>query len=307
MIVPNRLVDYAPQRDANETLARIPQRTFGDTGWVTLALKNCAEHLAPAIRSGKSHRIANAVRAIAHAPTLEQIDDVVGVACDTVLSEAYAIRDTRLVSNVATARTVIDTVIADLRGQTEREAIAPFLLRETVDAYVQLTALIDQRLAERLDAVGRLAGRIGSAMRQPACAQLEVELAGRLHDIGALATQGTSNTTNGFERSPLVGETFLKGVPSLAHLAPIVRSHREHFDGSGYPDGLRGAEIPLGARIICVAALFVDLVTERPEQAAVLPHQACYQLRLFAGTRFDPEVVAAGLHFLHFRHRTRSA
>jgi hypothetical protein len=110
MIASNEFVSFARRRTSDRVLARIPQRAFGDTAWVALAIKSCAEHLAPAIASGKPHDIANAVRAIAHAPTLEQLDDVIGAACDAAISEAYAVRDTRMISNVASARSVLGSV-----------------------------------------------------------------------------------------------------------------------------------------------------------------------------------------------------
>jgi HD-GYP domain-containing protein (c-di-GMP phosphodiesterase class II) len=309
MIATGRFAGRTQRHDFEESaLARIPERTFGNTAWVALALKNCVQHLAPAIRSGKSHRVANAVRAIAHAPTPQQIDDVVGAACDTMLSEAYADRDARLISNLASARSVIGTVISEVRGASEREAIGPALLRETVDAYVKLVALLDQRLAERLDAVGNLAARIGSAMHLPASALVEIELAGRLHDIGRLATFGTSHAEGAIERHPILGAAFIEGVPSIAHLAPIVRAHHERIDGRGYPDGSSDAEIPLAARIISVAAEFVELVSGSPGREAMLPNTACHEIALRAGSEFDHEVVTATLHLLRYRQRThRSA
>jgi response regulator RpfG family c-di-GMP phosphodiesterase len=289
------------RRVADLTLARVPQRSFGDTSWVTLALQSCALHLTPAIRSGNAHRIASAVRAIAHAPTPEQVDDIVGAACDTMLSEGYADRDSRLISNVVGARGVIAEVVAEVRERSERDAHAPALLRETVETYVRIVGLLDQRIAQRLEAVGKLSARIGSAMHLPAPALFDLELAGRLYDVGALATGAV-------DERPVAGEAFLKSVPSLAYLAPIVRSQHERFDGTGRPDGLAREEIPLASRIICVAAAFVDLVTDTGSREAVLPATACRKLAAAAGTQFDPNVVAAIHHLLRFRHRTnRSA
>jgi len=308
MIASPQVGSYAQRRETDNVLARIPQRAFGNTAWVTLAIKSCAQHLAPAIASGKAYRIARAVRAIAHAPTVEQLDDVIGAACDAALSEAYATRDSRLISNIGSARSVIGNVIAEIRERSEREVADAAVLRETVDGYVQIVALVDKGLAERLDAVGNLATRIGSTMQLPASTLLEIEFAGRLHDIGTLTSMGAARAASSFECHPVIGETFLQSIPALAYLAPIVRSHRECFDGTGFPDGLRGAEIPLASRIISVAAAFVDLMTETPTRAVVLPNDACHELSLAAGTRFDPDVVAATLHLLRVRQRTnRSA
>ncbi len=289
------------RRVADLTLARVPQRSFGDTSWVTLALESCAQHLAPAIRSGNAHSVASAVRAIAHAPTPEQVDDIVAAACDTMLSEGYAGRDSRLIANVGSARTVIAEVVSEVHERSERDAHAPALLRETVETYVRIVGLLDQRIAQRLEAVGKLAARIGSAMHLPAPALFDLELAGRLYDIGALATGAV-------EERPVAGEAFLRSVPSLAHLAPIVRSLHERFDGTGRPDGLAREEIPLASRVISVAAAFVDLVTDTGSREAVLPGMACRKLAAAAGTQFDPAVVAATHQLLRFRHRTnRSA
>jgi response regulator RpfG family c-di-GMP phosphodiesterase len=289
------------RRAVDVTLAHLPQRSFGDTAWVTLALQNCAQYLTPAIQSGNSHRIASAVRAIAHAPSAEQIDDVVGAACDTLLSEAYAARDARQISQIANTRAIASDVITELRERQERDGYAPALVRETVDTYVRIVGLLDVRIAQRLDAVGHLAVRIASTMHLPASTVSEIELAGRLHDIGALATGDK-------ERRPLAGEAFLKSVPSLAFLAPIVRSYTERFDGSGYPDGLAAEEIPLASRVIAVAVAFVDMVTESGSREAVLPATACRKLAVAAGTQFDPSVVSATHQLLRFRQRTnRSA
>jgi response regulator RpfG family c-di-GMP phosphodiesterase len=279
----------------------VPQRSFGDTSWVTLALESCIRYLSPAIESGNAHNIASAVRAIAHAPTPEQVEDIVGAACDTMLSDGYAGRDSRLISNVVTARKVIADVVAEVHERSERDAHAPALLRETVETYVRIVGLLDKRIAQRLDAVGNLAARIGSTMRLPAPALFDIELAGRLHDIGALATGAV-------EERPAAGEAFLRSVPSLAYLAQIVRSQQERFDGTGRPDGLEREEIPLASRIISVAAAFVDMVTETGSREAVLPATACRKLAAGAGTQFDPNVVAATHQLLRFRQRTnRSA
>jgi HD-GYP domain-containing protein (c-di-GMP phosphodiesterase class II) len=239
-----------------------------------LALKSCIEHLVPAIGSGDAHRVANTVRAIAHAPTLEQVDDVITAACDAVLSDAYAARDPRSISLVADARTVIGLVIAELRERSEREAVAPYLLRETVDGYVRLVALVNKRIAERLDAVGNLAVRIGSVMQLSAPDLLDIELAGRLHDIGMLSVAGAASVEDVITDHVVAAENFVKSVPSLAHLA----------------------------------AAFVDLVTGSTAHKAALPNRACQKIAVAAATRFDPDVVAATLHLLRFRHRTnRSA
>jgi response regulator RpfG family c-di-GMP phosphodiesterase len=304
MFASPQIGDHADPITTNEPLARVPARTFGETDWVSLALQNCAAYLEPAIASGKPYRIAQAIRAIAHVPTAEQVDDVVGAVCDHLLAEAYTNRNARTITGVADARPVIRTVLEELNERSARAALAPAMLQETIDGFVRMAGLADKRLADRLDSVGHLASRIAAAMHLPRSVVLATEFAGRLHDIGFTSgTQERGSTTHA-----IAGEAFIRDTPAIAHLAPIVRSHRERFDGTGLPDGLRGDEIPLESRIIGVAATFVDLITETPRRQALSPHDACDELAAGVRTSFDPDVITATLHLLRYRQRTtRSA
>jgi len=89
------------------------------------------------------------------------------------------------------------------------------------------------------------------------------------------------------------GERILSAAPALADLAGLVRSHHERFDGSGYPDGLSGVDIPLGARIMAVADAFVAMMHKRPYSDTITVFEALAELRRCAGSQFDPEAVEA--------------
>lgn len=302
MIASIQFGDSGKRGTADKALGRVPEIAFGDTDWVRRALEACAEHLKPAIASGTPYRIANAVRAVAHSPSLQQLDAVIGAVCDAMLAEAYAGRNSRIIGNLAAARPIIDEVVAELRGNAARVAADPDSLRELVDGYLRLVALHDPRVAERLDATGNLTSRIAFALKLPASAVLEAELAGRLSDIA------TINLTRRSKQHTALGEAFVRSTPALSHLAPLVRSHHERYDGHGFPDGLRGEEIPFESRIIAVAAAFVDFVMGSARTKERLPSEACAELAARAGTEFDPDVVSAALHVLQFRRRTnRSA
>jgi HD-GYP domain-containing protein (c-di-GMP phosphodiesterase class II) len=88
---------------------------------------------------------------------------------------------------------------------------------------------------------------------------------------------------------------MVRGLTYLELGAEIALSHHENFDGSGYPDGLRGAAIPLSARIVAVADTFEALVSERPYRPAFSQDQAMTMIETMAGSRFDPVVVEAFL------------
>jgi len=93
--------------------------------------------------------------------------------------------------------------------------------------------------------------------------------------------------------APPAGAGIISAAPALAPVATLVRSSREHFDGSGYPDRLAGEAIPLGARIIAVSVAYAALTSNRPYRPAMQPAQALAELRRCSGTQFDPRVVEA--------------
>jgi two-component system cell cycle response regulator len=140
------------------------------------------------------------------------------------------------------------------------------------------------------------------AMGLPAEQVERIALAARLHDIGKVAVPErillkpgklTAAEWELMRTHTEVGERILASAPSLSDLAGLVRSHHERFDGSGYPDGLSGEEIPLGGRIMAVADAFEAMMRARPYSDAVTVAEALQELRRCAGTQFDPAAVEA--------------
>jgi HD-GYP domain-containing protein (c-di-GMP phosphodiesterase class II) len=91
----------------------------------------------------------------------------------------------------------------------------------------------------------------------------------------------------------ILGERILHGAPALRPVARLVRASHERWDGGGYPDGLRGEEIPLGARVVAVCDAYEAMTANRTYRAAVTHETACEELVRSAGTQFDPDVVEA--------------
>jgi HD-GYP domain-containing protein (c-di-GMP phosphodiesterase class II) len=100
------------------------------------------------------------------------------------------------------------------------------------------------------------------------------------------------------KRHPVVGEEILKPVRRLAGVARLVRHHQERWDGTGYPDGLRGQQIPLGARILAVVDAYTAITDHRPYRPARTHEEAVTELRRCAGSQLDPAVVSAFLQVL---------
>jgi hypothetical protein len=92
---------------------------------------------------------------------------------------------------------------------------------------------------------------------------------------------------------PVIAERILSRVPALRSICPIIRAQYERFNGSGYPDGLAGEAIPLGARIIHVCAAFHAMSSDRPYRPAIATDQIIQELRSQAGSQFDPRAVDA--------------
>jgi two-component system, cell cycle response regulator len=91
----------------------------------------------------------------------------------------------------------------------------------------------------------------------------------------------------------IIGERILSAAPALLPVAKLVRASHEHFDGSGYPDGLAGEAIPLGARIVAVCDAFHAMTSSRPYRPAISAEDALAELQACAGSQFDPRVVTA--------------
>jgi HD-GYP domain-containing protein (c-di-GMP phosphodiesterase class II) len=130
----------------------------------------------------------------------------------------------------------------------------------------------------------------------------EVELVAVLHDVGKLAVDQDILDWPGpldderrerMRRHTIEGEEMLAGIAGLEHLAPAVRATHEAWDGTGYPDGLSGEEIPLTARIVTVVDAYDAMTSERAYRKPLARREALRRLRAGSGMQFDPRVVNA--------------
>jgi diguanylate cyclase (GGDEF)-like protein len=185
------------------------------------------------------------------------------------------------------------------RKDETREASAVQQLR---DVLLQAFQERHPDLQEHQRGVGALVLDVGRRLGM-AGEELDVlARAGELHDVGKIAIPDAILTKPGpldaeewrfMSRHTILGERILTAAAALRPVAGLVRSSHERFDGKGYPDGLRGEEIPLGARIIFVCDAFDAMTSERSYSRAVAAAQAVAELRACAGTQFDPAVVEA--------------
>jgi putative two-component system response regulator len=123
-----------------------------------------------------------------------------------------------------------------------------------------------------------------------------------LHDIGKIHIMESVLSKPGpldeaeweeMKKHPVIGAEMVKNISYLLPAIPIIRHHHERWDGTGYPDGLKGEHIPLAARIVAVADSLDAMITSRTYREALTPDQAYGEILRSGGTHFDPTVVAA--------------
>ncbi len=172
-------------------------------------------------------------------------------------------------------------------------------------AHAVLKAVLTARSPELDDHLRVVAYRAISLARRLGVGSGEIDdiaLAAELQKVGMLAVPESvqeRETPLGEIETAMVrnhtveGERIIGVAPGLASVARLVRSSSERFDGSGLPDGMAGEAIPLGARIIAVAVAFAAMTSARPYRPPMSVEEALAELRLYAGTQFDPRVVEA--------------
>jgi len=151
------------------------------------------------------------------------------------------------------------------------------------------------------DMIASLATGMALEMGMPRDEIERIRIAALLHDLGKLAvpseildkpTTLSDNEWQAIGEHPRIGQVILEQASSLREAIPVVLHHHERFNGGGYPHGLKGAEIPLGARIVAVADAYHAMIHDRPYSVARAHQDALRELREHAGSQFDPDVVA---------------
>jgi len=176
------------------------------------------------------------------------------------------------------------------------------LCLSTIEA---LTSAIDARDPYNIghvECVKQCALAIARALSLSEEEMAALQAAAMLHNIGRLGVPDhiflkadtlTPEEQEKLRTHPVLGARILASIPFPWPVVPLVRHHAEHWDGSGYPDGLKGEEIPVGARILAVANTYSALLHPRPFRQPLSPKEAIAEIEARAGTQFDPAVVAA--------------
>ena len=182
--------------------------------------------------------------------------------------------------------------------------------QQSTEVLLQVLCERSSQLGTHLDHVPELCAAVGRSLAVPDAEMSHLLRAASLHDIGNAAIPEALLDKPGpldddewaFIRShTLIGERILAAAPALMPAAKLVRSSHERFDGRGYPDGLAGERIPLGARIIAACAAFDAMTARRPQRSPMSVECAQAELHAGAGTQFDAAVVDALIEIVQAR------
>ncbi len=214
----------------------------------------------------------------------------VGCSCGTVLIPAEA----------DTADAAL--LLADHRMYQQKATGRTSASRQSADVLLKVLNEKDGDLGNHIGDVAILAQATAQHLGLPEPDVRRVRLAAELHDVGKSAIPdeilNKPAALDGSEwdlirAHTVIGERIIRAAPSLADVAGLVRSSHERVDANGYPDGLGGDAIPLGARIIAVCDAFDAMISPRPYREPVTVTEALNELRRCRGTQFDPPIVDA--------------
>lgn len=215
---------------------------------------------------------------------------------------AYLVKPFNVEQLVITVEKILSDAYRWLLRESQQLGKERDILLSGIACLVQALEARDQYTRGHSENVSRLSVRIGAALTLPPSDLQRLELAARLHDLGKIGVPDsvllkpaklTAEEYAVIKRHPQVGADILKPVASLADIIPAVASHHERLDGTGYPAGLFGADIPLWARIIATADVFDALTSNRPYRAAMARNKALEIIRAMAPNHLCPTCVRA--------------
>ncbi len=201
----------------------------------------------------------------------------------------------------------VQHLIAEAAGVSRQSRHATLAEQLTTEALRALAAAIDAKddyTRGHSERVAATATEIARRMGMPLTEVEYVTTAARMHDIGKIGVPDHVLHKRGaltveeqaiVAAHPDIGARILAPIHTLREVVPIVRHHHEHYDGNGYPLGLRGEAIPLGARVVAVADAIDAMITDRPYRRGMQITVALTELQQWAGSHYDPRVVATAV------------
>ncbi len=208
--------------------------------------------------------------------------------------------DIMLLSNIATQMAV---AIVNERLNIDAEQT----YKQTVSALAVAVEARDAYSRGHSDRVAKYAVMIAKKIGLDEETIKMIQDAAELHDVGKIGIEDeilrkpgvlTKEEMTIMRKHPVIGESIVKPIRSLTNLCGLIRHHHEFLDGSGYPDGLKGDGVPVGARILAVADAYDAMTTDRPYRKARTQDEAFLELKRFAPSHYDVSIVEAFINTL---------
>jgi diguanylate cyclase (GGDEF)-like protein/putative nucleotidyltransferase with HDIG domain len=242
--------------------------------------------LLPKTTAEESVKVANKIKELASKEFVANIE----------LSISYG-HDTKITDNQS-----MNEIIANSENYMYRHKLfeRSSIRSKTIDLIMNALFEKSDRETAHSERVSRICEAIASKMNLDKDTVTQLKIAGLIHDIGKIGIdekilnkQGklTLDERNDIERHPEIGWRLLSSTNEYSELAQFVLNHHEKWDGSGYPNGLKGEAIQIEARIISVADAYDAMTSERSYRRGLSMVEAIQELKRFSGTQFDPKIV----------------
>jgi len=238
-------------------------------------------------------------------------------AADKTLNEAKEQGGNRLLAFKNVSGREIKDIIKDggkenveklKRKLSKMKGRANQMLLESIFAFAKAVEAKDYSTSKHSENMVSIATALGKKLNLSSDGIEYLQYAAMLHDLGKIGIPDkilhkrgklTSKEYEKIKNHPLIGAEIVRDIHFLKEVVPMILYHHERFDGFGYSAGIRGKEIPLGARIIAIADVYQALISDRPYRKAYGRNEAIKIIREGSGTQFDPEIVKAFLEVLN--------
>jgi two-component system, cell cycle response regulator len=281
--------------------------TFGHPAGDSLLTRMAHRLQTELARHASAYRMGGDEFCVLSLPDCDDHDAIAGLAIDALTEHGEGFQVTASHGSVtlpAEAATATEALReADRRMYARKSSNSRSSAgRQSADVLLRILSERNRDLGVHLDEVTTLADAVADSLGLPDEERAPLLQAASLHDVGKAAIPDEILNKQGpldeaewefMRRHTLIGERIAQGAPALVGVAGLIRSSHERWDGHGYPDGLAGDAIPLGAQILFVCDSFSAMTSDRCYKAGLSEFEAIEELRRNAGTQFAPAVVEA--------------
>jgi HD-GYP domain-containing protein (c-di-GMP phosphodiesterase class II) len=300
---------------SRDVLESLPQTLYRSLPWPTQTIDACIKIVSEAQRMNNPRRVRAWIENERRAPEGQEILGCLDGVLRQMTRPGVGFSD-----RVRFANKIRQDAI-DFMKQTGITASAASSLDPSVsaitDGFMAALRLHDPILADHAAVTADYAKRLAIEVGEHADTVARTVVAAQLHDIGKMRISRsilakplplTAAEWHEVRAYPETGADVLRALPALADIAPIVASHRERVDGTGYPAGRQRHDLSIESRIVSIADAFDAMTVQRPYRKARTVNEALEELLVHAGTQFDGELVSAFVKMLGYRGRiARSA